>query len=31
MVEHGGHGGSASGKIISAIYDKLLEMGYIKQ
>jgi len=31
MVEHGGHGGSAAGKIISKIYDKLLEMGYIKQ
>lgn len=31
MVEHGGHGGSASGKMISKIYDKLLEMGYIKQ
>lgn len=31
MVEHGGHGGSASGKIISQTYDKLLELGYIKQ
>ena len=31
MVEHGGHGGSASGKIISKIYDKLLEMGYINK
>jgi len=30
MVEHGGHGGSAAGKMISKIYDKLLEMGYIK-
>ncbi|WP_458701232.1 penicillin-binding protein 2 [Sulfurospirillum sp. 1307] len=31
MVEHGGHGGAASGEIISKIYDKLLELGYIKQ
>ncbi|MDA7848226.1 penicillin-binding protein 2 [Sulfurospirillum sp.] len=31
MVEHGGHGGAASGKMISKIYDKLLEMGYIKK
>ncbi len=31
MVEHGGHGGSAAGKIISKIYDKLLELGYIKK
>jgi penicillin-binding protein 2 len=31
MVEHGGHGGAAAGKIISKIYDKLLDMGYIKQ
>jgi len=31
MVEHGGHGSSAAGKTISKIYDKLLEMGYIKQ
>ena len=31
MVEHGGHGGAAAGKMISKIYDKLLEMGYIKQ
>ena len=30
MVEHGGHGGSAAGKIISKIYDRLLDMGYIK-
>ncbi len=29
MVEHGGHGGAAAGKVISKIYDKLLEMGYI--
>ena len=30
MVEHGGHGGQAAGGVISKIYDKLLEMGYIK-
>ena len=29
IVEHGGHGGSAAGEIISKIYDKLLELGYI--
>jgi len=29
IVEHGGHGGSAAGAIISKIYDKLLELGYI--
>jgi penicillin-binding protein 2 len=31
MVEHGGHGGSAAGKIVSKIYNKLLELKYIKQ
>jgi penicillin-binding protein 2 len=31
MVEHGGHGGSAAGSIVSNIYDKLLELEYIKQ
>jgi penicillin-binding protein 2 len=31
MIEHGGHGGAATGKIVSEIYDKLLELGYIKQ
>lgn len=31
MVEHGGHGGAAAGKIVSKIYDKLLELGYIKK
>ena len=31
MVEHGGHGGSAAGAIVSKIYDKLLELGYIKK
>ncbi|MDD2652607.1 MAG: penicillin-binding protein 2 [Sulfurimonas sp.] len=30
MVEHGGHGGAATGSIVSSIYDKLLELGYIK-
>lgn len=29
MVEHGGHGGVATGEIISKIYDKLVELGYI--
>jgi len=31
MVEHGGHGGAAAGKIVSKIYNKLLEDGYIKK
>ncbi len=31
IVEHGGHGGSAAGKIVSKIYNKLLDLGYIKQ
>jgi len=30
LVEHGGHGGSEGGPIVSKIYDKLFEMGYIK-
>lgn len=30
LVEHGGHGGEATGAIVSGIYNKLLEMGYIK-
>ena len=30
LVEHGGHGGSAAGDIISKIYNKLYEMKYIK-
>ncbi len=30
LVEHGGHGGSAAGDIVSKIYDKLLEKKYIK-
>ncbi|MDO9266538.1 MAG: penicillin-binding protein 2 [Sulfurimonas sp.] len=31
MVEHGGHGGAAAGSIVSNIYNKLLELGYIKE
>ena len=31
MVEHGGHGGHAGGAIVSKIYNKLLELGYIKR
>jgi len=31
LVEHGGHGGAAAGKIVSKIYNKLLELGYIKK
>ncbi|MDX1807927.1 MAG: penicillin-binding protein 2 [Sulfurospirillaceae bacterium] len=30
IVEHGGHGGSAAGAIVSKIYNKLLELKYIK-
>ncbi|MCD6191291.1 MAG: penicillin-binding protein 2 [Sulfurimonas sp.] len=30
MIEHGGHGGHAAGGIISDIYNKLLELDYIK-
>ncbi|BCX79074.1 penicillin-binding protein 2 [Campylobacter sp. 19-13652] len=30
IIEHGGHGGSAAGPKISAIYKKLIELGYIK-
>ena len=30
MVEHGGHGGHAAGGIVSDIYNKLQELGYIK-
>ena len=30
VVEHGGHGGSTAGPKISQIYNKLVEMGYIK-
>ncbi len=31
MIEHGGHGGHAAGTIVSDIYNKLLELGYIKK
>lgn len=31
LVEHGGHGGSAAGPMVGKIFDKLLELGYIKQ
>ena len=31
LVEHGGHGGQAAGKIVSDIYNKLLELEYIKK
>ncbi len=31
IEEHGGHGGEAAGDIASKIYDKLEELGYIKQ
>ncbi len=31
MVEHGGHGGAAAGEIVSKIYNKLLELEYIKK
>jgi penicillin-binding protein 2 len=30
LIEHGGHGGEAAGSIVSAIYNFLLEKGYIK-
>ncbi len=29
LIEHGGHGGKATGVIASRIYDKLVELGYI--
>ena len=28
LVEHGGHGGSAAGGMISKIYNKMIELGY---
>lgn len=31
LVEHGGHGGSAAGGVVSKIYNKLYELGYIKK
>ncbi len=30
LVEHGGHGGTAAGPIVSAIYNKMIELGYFK-
>ena len=30
VVEHGGHGGQAAGSMITKIYDKLQEFGYIQ-
>jgi len=30
IVEHGGHGGSAAGRMVSKIYNKLVELKYIK-
>ncbi len=30
LVEHGGHGGSAAGPTASKIYNKLIDLGYIK-
>jgi len=30
LIEHGGHGASAAGEIVSKIYDKLVTYGYIK-
>ena len=30
LVEHGGHGGSAAGPIVSKLYNKLIDLGYIK-
>lgn len=31
LVEHGGHGGSAAGPMATKIFDKLQELGYIKE
>ena len=31
LVEHGGHGGSAAGPIVSAIYNKMKKLGYFKE
>ena len=31
VVEHGGHGGSAAGTMISKIYDKLYDLGYLNK
>ncbi len=29
IIEHGGHGGSAAGEMVSLVYNKLVELGYI--
>ncbi len=29
IIEHGGHGGKAAGKLVSQVYNKLVELGYI--
>jgi len=29
LIEHGGHGAAAAGEIVSRVYDKLEELGYI--
>ena len=31
LVEHGGHGGVAAGGMVSDIYNKMIEFGYIKK
>jgi len=31
LIEHGGHGGQAAGPIVSGVYNRLLEYGYIKK
>jgi penicillin-binding protein 2 len=31
LVEHGGHGGSAAGQMVTKIYNKLIELDYINQ
>jgi penicillin-binding protein 2 len=31
LVEHGGHGGAAAGGMVSDIYNKLIEFGYLKR
>ncbi len=29
IIEHGGHGGAAAGEMVSLVYNKLVELGYI--
>ena len=31
LVEHGGHGGVAAGHMVSDIYNKMIDLGYIKE